>query len=125
MAEAVAAGGARGPADLFAATGGGGAGPREGRQSGFVDQTHFLRRMDAAAKAKPLVFGGRAPVKRCGLEIWRAVVLNGATQTEIINRAGFGQSNARKSDFKAGLNAIADAVAAVIARAPKNLSDIS
>ena len=119
------AGGARGPADLFAATGGGGAGPREGRQSGFVDQTHFLRRMDAAAKATPLVFGGRIPVKRSGLEIWRAVVLSGATQTEIIRRAGFAPRNARKSDFKAGLNAIAYAVAAVIAPAPENLSDIS
>lgn len=128
-AEAVLAGGAMNPSDPTAARSHGGAPSREGRQSGFVDQVSFLRRMDAAVAdcaatyqtkdgpvSKPgrVIIGRQDPVDVSALDLWRAVCLGDATMEGFLRRLGMGPAKSRMADLNAAFMAAGDRVADAI-----------
>lgn len=130
-AEAVLAGGAMNPSDPLASRSQGGAPSREGRQSGFVDQVSFLRRMEAAVADCHVVShrcGSDGPVKMVGrvevgrkdpitipaLDLWRAVCLGDATMEGFLKRHGLAPAKSRMADLNAAFLAAADRVADAI-----------
>jgi hypothetical protein len=114
-AEAVLAGGAMNPSDPTASRSQGGAPSREGRQSGFVDQVSFLRRMEAAV-ARRVKVGRQDPTTIDALDLWRAVCLGDATMEGFLKRHGLAPAKSRMADLNAAFLAAGDRVADAIGR---------
>lgn len=130
VAEAVMAGGAHNPIDLASAgCSSGGGGVKEGRQSGFVDQVSFLRRMEAAVsdcrvtvmdkgQARVLrgsfLIGRQAPVAVPVIDLWRKVCLGDVTMTAFLRSLGMAPAKSRMKDTNAAFLAAGERVAEAI-----------
>ncbi|WP_170561418.1 hypothetical protein [Ruegeria atlantica] len=115
-AEAVLAGGATMPRDSLAGSGcQGGAPSKEGRQATVVDQVEFLRKMEAAVVAPPIVLSHKPLVAADPTHLWRRVCLADVSmQAYLKGHLGLARSAKRMEALQSAFIAAANRVSVAI-----------
>lgn len=116
-AEAVLAGGARGPSDMLTGGCSGGTPSKEGRQAGFVDQVTFLKAMRAGVEIHPTTrLRARPVVEVSTLAMFDRLVVGDVPVAHYLTSVGLTRTRSARGAlikaFEAAAERVADAIAA-------------